>query len=198
MKSSKTVAVIDFETTGISPATGAKPTEIAIVLVEKNLVVDRFQSLMNPGTWIPSHIEKFTGISNPMVAAAPSVENVMKQAFLFCKTTKIVAHNASFDKKFWQVEKEKIQSPSSIEDQFLCTVLLARRVYKSCPNHKLSTLATYLNLKANSSFHRAAVDAEVTAQLYIKICNNLDISGTFGAIDYDKLLTLQKSKNKYR
>src|SRR5215213_10324860 len=46
------IAVIDFETTGLSPAMGDRATEVAIVLMEDGKVVDRFQSLMNAGVRI--------------------------------------------------------------------------------------------------------------------------------------------------
>ena len=65
------IAVIDFETTGISPAMGDRATEVAIVMMEGGRVVDRFQSLMNAGVRIPSFITQLTGITNAMVAAAP-------------------------------------------------------------------------------------------------------------------------------
>src|SRR3989344_5219392 len=65
------IAVIDFETTGISPGQGARATEVAIVLLEQGQVVDRFQSLMKTGVWIPSFITQLTGITNAMVNAAP-------------------------------------------------------------------------------------------------------------------------------
>ena len=51
------IAVIDFETTGLSPAMGDRATEIAIVLLEGDQVVGRFQSLMNAGVRISSFIE---------------------------------------------------------------------------------------------------------------------------------------------
>ena len=55
------IAVIDFETTGMSPAQGARATEIAAVLVDDGEVVGRFQSLMNSGAWVPPFIEQLTG-----------------------------------------------------------------------------------------------------------------------------------------
>ncbi|MDP3638782.1 MAG: exonuclease domain-containing protein, partial [Azonexus sp.] len=51
------VAVIDFETTGLSPAQGDRATEIAAVILEGGKVVDRYQSLMNAGVRIPAYIE---------------------------------------------------------------------------------------------------------------------------------------------
>jgi DNA polymerase-3 subunit epsilon len=57
----KPIAIIDFETTGLSPAPGDRATEVAIVLVPDGQVVDRFQSLMNAGVRIPAFIESLTG-----------------------------------------------------------------------------------------------------------------------------------------
>jgi DNA polymerase-3 subunit epsilon len=50
------VAVIDFETTGLSPDQGDRATEIAAVLLQGGKVVDRYQSLMNAGVRIPAFI----------------------------------------------------------------------------------------------------------------------------------------------
>lgn len=52
LKSMQTIAVIDFETTGMSPAQGARATEVAAVLVQEGQIVGRFQSLMNSGAWV--------------------------------------------------------------------------------------------------------------------------------------------------
>ena len=96
------IAVIDFETTGMSPGQGARATEIGIVLVENGQVVDRFQSLMNTGVYIPGFITQLTGITNAMVAAAPDAAQVIADAARFVNGAPMVAHNASFDSKFWQ------------------------------------------------------------------------------------------------
>ncbi len=97
-------AVIDFETTGLSPAQGDRATEIAIVLLEGGREVDRFASLMNAGVRISSFIEAYTGISNAMVAAAPPAAVVMADAARFVGAAPMVAHNASFDRRFWEAE----------------------------------------------------------------------------------------------
>ncbi len=76
------IAVIDFETTGLSPAMGDRATEIAIVMLEGGAVAGRFQSLMNAGVPISPFIESFTGISNAMVRAAPPASGVMAAALL--------------------------------------------------------------------------------------------------------------------
>ena len=65
------IAVIDFETTGMMPAQGARATEVAIVLMEGDRVVDRYQRLMRTGVRSPPFITHLTGITNAMVEAAP-------------------------------------------------------------------------------------------------------------------------------
>ena len=65
------IAIIDFETTGMSPAHGARAAEVGIVVVEAGRIVDRFQSLMNAGQRMPWNITQLTGISNAMLEAAP-------------------------------------------------------------------------------------------------------------------------------
>ena len=59
--STDTIAVVDFETTGMGPAQGARATEIAVVLVRGGRIVDRYQNLMKTGVWIPPFITELTG-----------------------------------------------------------------------------------------------------------------------------------------
>ena len=65
------VVVLDFETSGLSPAQGDRAIEIGAVLLRGGEVVDQFQSLMNPGFRVSGFIENYTGISNAMLAKAP-------------------------------------------------------------------------------------------------------------------------------
>ena len=85
------IAVIDFETTGLSLAMGDRATEVAIVMVEDGKVVGRFQSLMNAGVRISAFLESFTGISNAMVAGAPPAADVIAQASRFVGDAPMVA-----------------------------------------------------------------------------------------------------------
>ena len=70
-KSVETLAVIDFETTGMGPQQGARATEIAAVLLRGGQVVGHYQSLMRSEVPVPPFIERLTGISNAMLAQAP-------------------------------------------------------------------------------------------------------------------------------
>ncbi len=172
------IAVIDFETTGMSPDMGDRATEVAIVLLEGGLVVDRFQSLMNAGVRISSFIESFTGISNAMVRAAPPAAEVMAQASRFVGDTPMVAHNAAFDRRFWMAELARLNLPAA--QPFACTVLLSRRLYPEARSHALGAMAAFHRLPSAGRAHRALADAEVTAALLARIqadlCQRFDLS----------------------
>ncbi len=165
------IAVIDFETTGISPAMGDRATEVAIVMMEGGRVVDRFQSLMNAGVRIPSFITQLTGITNAMVAAAPPAAQVMAEAGRFVGDVPMVAHNASFDRKFWV--EELARAGLDAPQPFACTVLLSRRLYPQAPSHRLGALADFHRLPRTGQAHRALADAEMAAALLARIQTDL-------------------------
>ena len=184
------IAVIDFETTGISPGQGARATELAIVLLEKGQVVDRFQSLMKTGAWIPPFITQLTGITNAMVNAAPAAAEVMAQAARFVGNAPMVAHNASFDSKFWQAELALAGLPAP--QPFACTVLLSRRLYPQAPSHKLGVLVDYHGLPRTGQAHRALADAEMAAALLARMQHDLRTQWRVAQPDHALLMALQR------
>ena len=185
------IAVIDFETTGISPAMGDRATEVAIVLLDNGQVVDRFQSLMNAGVRINSFITQLTGITNDMVQAAPPAEQVMREAARFVAGRPMVAHNAAFDRKFWQAELAHCGEVAA--HPFACTLLLSRRLYPHAPNHKLGTLAALHHLPAAGRAHRALADAEVAASLLLQMQHDLQTRHGCAQPDHAVLMGLQRT-----
>lgn len=165
------IAVIDFETTGMTPAQGSRATEVAIVLIEGERVLGRFQSLMRTGVWIPPFITQLTGITNAMTAAAPPAEEVMREAAQFVGDAPLVAHNAAFDSKFWQSELQ--YAGLAAPHPFACTVLLSRRIYPHAPSHKLGNLIAHLGLPKTGRAHRALADAEMAAALLARLQRDL-------------------------
>lgn len=184
------IAVIDFETTGMTPAQGARATEVAIVLIEGERVVDRFASLMKTGVWIPPFITQLTGITNAMVNAAPAAEGVMREAARFVGGAPMVAHNAAFDSKFWQSELRYagIDAPHP----FACTVLLSRRVYPDAPSHKLGNLIGHLGLPRAGRAHRALADAEMAAALLARMQRDLSLRFGMAWPEHALLMELQR------
>jgi DNA polymerase-3 subunit epsilon len=167
----ESVVVIDFETTGLSPDQGARPTEIAAVMVRNGRVVDRYQSLMNAGVYVPPYITELTGISNDMVRKAPPAAKIMAEVAEFVGQAPLVAHNASFDRKFWDAELSRLRKRRNGE--FVCSMLLARRLFPSAPDHKLGTLVRFAKLPVAGKSHRAMADAEMATSLLMKIEEDL-------------------------
>ena len=179
----ETIAVIDFETTGLSPALGARATEIAAVLVQDGQIVGRFQSLMHTGVWLPPFIEQLTGISQAMLDAAPPARTVMREVAQFTKGCPLVAHNAAFDRSFWSAELGLAECEPDPAHAFACTVLLSRRLYPHADNHRLGTLARLHALPSAGRAHRALADAEVTAHLLLQMQRDVEarFAKTLGA-----------------
>lgn len=167
------LAVIDFETTGASPGQGARATEIAAVLVEGGRIVDRWSSLMHSGAWVPPFIEALTGITNAMLADAPPADAVMHEALRFTEGCPLVAHNAAFDRAFWQAEARLAGLADALQRPFACTVRLSRRLFPQSPNHRLGTLAAWHRLPNEGRAHRALADATTTAHLLVRLQEEL-------------------------
>ncbi len=189
------VIVLDFETTGLSPQYGDRAIEIGAVLIENNIIIDRFQGLMNPGFRISSFIESFTGISNAMLEDAPPCAEVMEQFAEFVDDHPLVAHNASFDGKFLDSEMEFISRTR--ENDMACSMLAARRVYPDAPDHKLGTLVRYCGIDTDGTFHRALADAEMTGHLWISMIAEIKKRFGFNEVSFElmrKISTITKAQ----
>lgn len=183
------VAVIDFETTGLSPAQGDRATEIAAVILENGKVVDRYQSLMNAGVRIPSFIEQLTGISNAMIRSAPLAAQVMREVSDFVGDIPLVAHNASFDCKFWDAEVARINLQR--RQEFACSLLLARRLMPLAPSHKLGALIEFAKLPVAGRAHRALADAEMAASLLAYLAGELRSKHGIRQVTHELLRKIQ-------
>jgi DNA polymerase-3 subunit epsilon len=167
MPNADSLVVLDFETTGLSPDQGDRAIEIGAVRIENGRVTEHFQSLMNPGRRVSPFIENYTGISNELLKDAPPCGEVMADFADFIGTSNLLAHNASFDKRFLDAELQRINKPYAGE--FTCSLLVSRRVFQSAPNHRLGTLVDYCNIESTGDFHRALYDSQMTAQLWLAI-----------------------------
>lgn len=184
------IAVIDFETTGMSPGHNCRATEIAAVIVEDGRIVARYQNLMNSGAYVPAFIESLTGISNAMLRKAPPAAQVMAEVAEFVGRTPLVAHNASFDQKFWDAELGLIQRQRV--QSFACSMLLARRLLPQAPNHKLGTLNSWAQLPHTGQAHRAMADAEMAANLMLFMAAQLRERHGIQTVSHELLCRLQK------
>jgi len=154
-----TFAFLDIETTGGS-STHDRITEIGIRFWRSGEVVGEWQTLLNPQTRISPFIERFTGISNEMVADAPLFEDIADELEAKLEGTIFVAHNARFDYGFIKSEFRRLGRLFSA--RVLCTVKLSRRLYPEFRRHNMDALIERHGL-GQVQRHRAMGD--VTAML---------------------------------
>ena len=191
-----TLVVLDFETTGLSPDQGDRAIEIGAVRIENGIITERFQELMNPGMRVSAFIESYTGITNTMLKSAPPCSEVMPRFAEFIAGYNLVAHNASFDKRFLDAELKRIPGVN-YRGKFACSLLASRRIFQSAPSHKLGNLVRYANIPVEGEFHRALYDSEMTAKLWMamltRITQDTDTSQIHFAM-MQKLAKVPKAK----
>lgn len=160
-----TFCVVDLETTGGSAAQGAQITEIGAVKVRAGEVLGEFQTLVNPQTEIPQAIALLTGITNGLVAEAPSIDSALPAFLEFARGCVLVAHNAPFDTGFLKHFARDLGYPWP-RFQVVDTVALARRLVSrdEAPNCKLGSLAALFGSSTTPN-HRALDDARATVDV---------------------------------
>ena len=154
-------AVIDIETTGLSPKS-EKITEIAIIIYDGLKIVEEFRTLINPEKYIPANISRMTGITNEMVKDAPKFWEVAKKIVLLTEGKTFVAHNVNFDYNFVRHEFQELGYQYSRNK--LCTVKLSRKILPGKKSYSLGKICKELGIEIKDR-HRAYGDAYATARL---------------------------------
>ena len=159
--------VFDLETTGLS-ATKNRICELGAVRVQALELVDRYQSLVNPGVALPEPIARLTGLCQEELRLAPRVSSVVNRFLAFADDSLLVAHNARFDQRFLERQLEIFHGRRLAEPP-LCTAALARRLLEGRLRRVgLASLAHFFGVESTPC-HRALPDAEATAQVLIQL-----------------------------
>lgn len=164
MAFSNALAFVDLETTGTT-ATFNRITEVGIVQVDEDGVRE-WHSLVNPETRISPFIESLTGISQAMVDAAPTFEQLAKEIRARLEGRLFIAHNARFDHGFLKNEFARIGH--TFRPAVLCTVKLSRHLYPGFARHNLDSLIDRHQLEVCNR-HRALGDARLIWQFWQRL-----------------------------
>ena len=194
MSRADTAVILDFETSGLSPDYGDRAIEIGAVKIVEGKVTGRFQSLINPGMYISSFIEDYTGITNAELKNAPTSEHVMSQFADFIEGFNLIAHNASFDKRFLDAELRRVSQDYT--GTFACSMLTARRLLQGAPNHQLATLIRYAGIASDGSYHRALFDSEMTTKLWLHMLDDIQMKYEIEHISFALIQKLSKKTKK--
>ncbi|USX11833.1 3'-5' exonuclease [Oxalobacteraceae bacterium OTU3CAMAD1] len=187
----KSIVMLDFETTGLSPDMGDRITEVAALRIVGGRIVERYVSLINCNVRIPSFITGLTGITQAMVDNAPPVSRVVPDLLDFIGGDALSAHNASFDEKFLRAEAARL-SLTPGHQALVCSLKLSRRVFPNLASYKLGNLSGQLGIRFKSAAHRAESDAEVAAEVLIHIGKH--IGSTYGIAGVDPALLVSVNK----
>ena len=154
-------AVIDVETTGSGPL-GNRITEICVVLLQENKVIDKYTTFVNPEQPIPAFITELTGIDDSMVSSAPKFHEIADRIAEMTSGAIFVAHNVSFDYNVIRNEFKNIGQDFTRKK--LCTVRLSRKLIPGQPSYSLGKLCKALSITLIGR-HRAEGDTDATVIL---------------------------------
>lgn len=187
-------AVVDVETTGMRASGPDRITDIAVVVVHGNRRELVYETLVNPGVPIPLRIQGLTGITDRMVAAAPTFEQVADEVLAALAGRVFVAHNARFDWGFVSAEVRRARCLGLTASQ-LCTVRLARRLLPQLASRSLDSLSHHFGLE-NQARHRAAGDALVTAVVLERLLHLAREAGARTLADLEVMTRTKKGKQE--
>jgi polyribonucleotide nucleotidyltransferase len=160
--------ILDLETTSMKPEHGYI-VDIAALRVRDGEVVDRFESLVNPGRSIVGH--QVHGLTDEDVAKAATAAEVLPRFVEWVGNAPVVAHNVGFDLPFVlrHLPNDVRWEPSAVYD----TLELAYQLYPDAGSYKLADLMRFIFGKDHGAAHRAMPDAEATAELFISLTSGL-------------------------
>jgi DNA polymerase-3 subunit epsilon len=178
------LAVIDFETTGLEPASD-RVVEIGIACFSAGQLTKLKHWLVNPGMPIPEQARNVHGIGDAEVADAPRFEQLAVELVEVLKDHLPVAYNAAFDRAFLHAELERaglnIRGDSELapacaaEVEWIDPLVWTRELYRDDSSRKLADIAARLGIALERA-HRAASDAETTGKVLLAIAERMPAS----------------------
>lgn len=158
--------VIDIETTGLSPFYD-EIIEISALKCRNDKLTGSFSTLVKPKRPISRYIKELTGISDEMVADAPSICDALNGFYNFVGDDMLIGHNVNFDVNFLYDNLLKHNS-ILLTNSFVDNMRLSRIALPNLVNHKQITVAQYFQIAVEGS-HRALRDCEICQACYVKL-----------------------------
>lgn len=156
--------VFDLETTGVSVFTD-EIVEISALRVEKGRVREEFTTLVNPLRPIPHGASMVNGITDEMVAEAPSLQNVFGDFLDFVGDSVLVGHNIhTFDLKFLYRAAKDFYG-KTLDNDYIDTLSMARSCLPGLCRYRLVDLAAHYHISAEGA-HRALNDCRMNQQIF--------------------------------
>lgn len=158
--------IIDLETTGLDP-TFDEIIEVGAIRVRNGDVTDTFSSLVKPEKEVDAFITEITGITNEMLADAPSISEIFPDFLSFVSNDIIVGHNVNFDINFVYDTNSKLYN-QYFSNSFTDTLRLSRRLLPELEHHRLKDLINHFEIDIERQ-HRSLDDCKATLECYNKL-----------------------------
>lgn len=155
--------LVDIETTGLSPVSD-DIIEIGAIKVKNNEIIDTYNELIKVNRKLTTFITNLTGITDEMLKNGKLPEIVLQEFIGFVGEDTIMGHNVNFDLGFLRNKCMKYLDVK-LQNSYIDTMYLARKLVPDSPNYKLGTLADYFNINYKGA-HRGLRDVEITYSLY--------------------------------
>ena len=167
--------VVDVEATA-GKSIPTRLIEIGACRVSNGKIVAEFEALVNPELPLPPFISALTGITEDLLATAPSFSAIAQPWLDFAGDAVLAAHNSNFDVTLLNQEIARVFPGCRMRNAELCTVQLARRMMPDLERHHLDALANHFGFQITER-HRAAGDARATARVLLHLIDELEIRG---------------------
>lgn len=161
-------SVFDTETTGLEPSNGDEIIQMGAVRVVNNRLLRQeiFDQLVDPGIPLKPQGIPIHGITEAMVNGQPRLDVVLPAFHEFCAETVLVAHNAAFDMRFFQLKEDSLGV--RFNQPVLDTLLLSAVIHPNQESHRLESIAERLGINVIGR-HTALGDAFVTGEVFLKM-----------------------------
>lgn len=162
--------VLDTETTGMDPASGARIVEIGCVELINHVATGRTLHLyLNPECDVPADAVAIHGLTTEFLKAHPTFSEVVDKFVEFIAEDILVIHNAEFDIKFLNAELRTLGFPSIPMRRAVDTVALARRKFPGSPAN-LDALCRRFSIDSSErTLHGALLDSQLLAEVYLEL-----------------------------
>lgn len=162
--------ILDVETTGLDADGGDRVTEIGCVEVKDYIPTGRtFQAYVNPERRVDAKAVEITGLTNEFLADKPVFAEVVADFVAFVGESRLIAHNAAFDRGFINMELKRAGYPITPDERWLDTLDLARVMFPGMSN-SLDALCKRFSISLDArDKHGALLDSRLLAEVYLQL-----------------------------
>ncbi|CCV04274.1 DNA polymerase III epsilon subunit [Mesorhizobium metallidurans STM 2683] len=162
--------IFDTETTGLDSREDRVIELGGVELVNRYPTGRTFHHYIDPqGRPIHAEAQAVHGISAADLQGKPTFSDIAEEFLAFIDGAKLVAHNATFDIGFLNLEFGRLGHPVIDPGRVVDTLALARRRHPMGPNSLDALCRRYGIDNGRRTKHGALLDSELLAEVYIEL-----------------------------